>query len=150
MLKLYIAGPMSGFPQFNYPAFNATAEAVRAMGHEAMNPAEMDDPATQEDCLASEDGTFTPEGTIGGKTWGDLLAKDVKLIADEVDGIVLLDRWTMSRGARLEAFICLSCKKPVYKIMRDNELVEMDPDDIADMCAYHVVGSQGDVTRYGG
>ena len=33
MTRIYIAGPMSGLPELNYPAFNAMAERLRAHGH---------------------------------------------------------------------------------------------------------------------
>lgn len=44
MKKIYIAGPMSGMKDFNYPAFNAEAKALREAGHHVENPAENPDP----------------------------------------------------------------------------------------------------------
>jgi len=38
-MKIYIAGPMSGLPEFNYPAFHAADAELRALGHETLNPA---------------------------------------------------------------------------------------------------------------
>ena len=33
MKRIYIAGPMTGLPEFNYPAFNAEAARLRKLGH---------------------------------------------------------------------------------------------------------------------
>lgn len=40
MRRLYLAGPMTGLPDFNYPAFHAAAAAWRAAGWTVANPAE--------------------------------------------------------------------------------------------------------------
>lgn len=40
MPRIYIAGPMTGLPEFNYPAFDAAAAAWRAKGWDVENPAE--------------------------------------------------------------------------------------------------------------
>jgi hypothetical protein len=40
MKRLYLSGPMSDFPDNNYPAFNAAAAALRAAGYHVENPAE--------------------------------------------------------------------------------------------------------------
>lgn len=37
---LYLAGPMTGLPEFNHPAFNAAAQALRLAGYRVFNPAE--------------------------------------------------------------------------------------------------------------
>ena len=40
MRRLYLAGPMTGMPEYNFPAFHAAAAEWRAMGWEVNNPAE--------------------------------------------------------------------------------------------------------------
>ena len=44
--RVYIAGPMTGLPEFNFPAFNAAAKAWREHGWEVSNPAESFDGRT--------------------------------------------------------------------------------------------------------
>ena len=39
--KIYIAGPMRGLPDFNYPKFNYYAAIYRSVGWEVENPAEI-------------------------------------------------------------------------------------------------------------
>ena len=104
----YLAGPMTGIPQFNYPLFLETAEYLRGEGLLIHNPVEMDDPAVRDEAMKSEDGILH-EGTIGGLTWGQILAEDIKYVADECHSIILLTNWEHSRGARLEAFMAVTC-----------------------------------------
>jgi hypothetical protein len=104
--KIYIAGPMSYVPRFNFPAFDEAAALLRRHGIDAVSPAELDDPEDRKRAMASEDGM---PGSSNG-TWGDYIARDVKLIADSgVTGIAFLSGWQRSRGAKLEAFIGILC-----------------------------------------
>lgn len=112
--KVYIAGPMTGLPQFNIPAFDRMAKRLRAAGLEVVSPAELDSDAVRAYALASPDGKLDPTNKIAGETWGDMLSRDVKIISDEVEGIVVLPGWEKSRGARLEAFVALLCSKPIF------------------------------------
>lgn len=139
MTRLYIAGPMSGLPQFNFPAFYAAAEALRAQGYDVVSPAELDDAEDKGAAMASPDGNMAEVK----KTWGDFLARDVKLLADGVervvdpepnangevrgvrlpiDAIAFLPGWQKSKGAKLEAFVGVLGGKQFFTI----EQVEVD------------------------
>ena len=92
-MKLYIAGPMTGLPEFNYPAFYRAAEELHAAGFETLNPAR-------------------PDGREGCKSWLDFMRAGIRDVAD-CDGIALLPGWGDSRGASLEAHIARSLDLPV-------------------------------------
>lgn len=81
-MNVYIAGPMSGLPDFNYPAFFKAAEKLRAAGLEVENPAENPPP---------------PDGA----GWLGYMRMSLVQIS-KVDGIALLPGWQGSRGAALE------------------------------------------------
>lgn len=38
--RIYLAGPMTGLPEFNYPAFHAEAARLRGLGYQVENPAD--------------------------------------------------------------------------------------------------------------
>lgn len=105
MARVYVCGPMTNLPQFNYPAFDRATAELRAAGHEVTSPAELDDPETRRAALASPDGA-PGTGSHCGETWGDFLARDVKLLADgDLEEIRVIAGWPRSRGARLETFV---------------------------------------------
>lgn len=83
-MKLYIAGPMTGLPDFNYPAFYKAAEQLTAAGYQVENPAEN-----------------KVEGTA---SWLAYMRLSLVQIS-RVDGIALLPGWRNSKGARLEEHI---------------------------------------------
>jgi hypothetical protein len=106
---------MTYIPQYNFPLFDSYAASLRAVGHDVISPAELDDPADRASALASPDGAPQTAHHFG-KTWGDFLARDVKLLADGgIEGIVVLPGWERSRGARLETFVGNAmCGLPVF------------------------------------
>lgn len=102
-MKWYLAGPMSNIPQFNIPAFDEAASELRSKGYDVLSPAELDSPEVREAALKSETGARGDVESI--ETWGDMLARDVKIISDDVGGIIFLPDWYKSQGARLEAYV---------------------------------------------
>lgn len=92
-MKLYLAGPMTGYPDFNYPAFNTSASALRAQGHEVINPAENDNGDTS-------------------KPWSYYMRQDIQHVLS-VEAIALLPGWQKSRGATLETTIAAALDLPL-------------------------------------
>ena len=127
--KWYLAGPMTGVPQFNFPLFiKATAE-LRDNGYTIWTPAELDSPDVQKAALASPTGDQDDVNDI--ETWGDMLARDVKLITDELDGVVFLPNWQKSKGARLEAFVGLLTGKDFGRYVSETGQIErMTPETV--------------------
>lgn len=104
-MKVYIAGPMTGRPNFGFPVFDAMAVDLRERGYDVVSPAELDDPEFRARVMAP--GVTGKEPALLG-AWGDCLARDVKLITDGgIEGIVLMYDWHKSRGAKLEAYVGL-------------------------------------------
>jgi len=87
-MAVYIAGPMTGLPDFNYPAFRAVAAALRARGLEVKSPTEV-----------SDDGP--PADYTAEMPYGYYLRRSLRMLLD-CDEVVLLPGWEQSRGARLE------------------------------------------------
>lgn len=84
MKRIYISGAMSGIPEHNFPAFNAEAARLRALGYEVVNPAEVN-----------------PDVAL---SWHECLRQDIKLLCD-CDTLALLPGWEHSQGAHLELHI---------------------------------------------
>jgi len=88
--RIYITGPMSGHPGFNYDAFDRAEEQLAESGQEPVSPA---DP-TQ---LDQDD----PDELAPGVSYEDCLAQAVEKLLS-ADAVALLPGWEDSHGARLE------------------------------------------------
>ena len=117
-MKWYLAGPMSGIAQFNIPAFDEATTRLREFGYDVTSPVELDSDEVREAALASKTGKSEDVTRI--ETWGSMLARDVRLITDEMDGIILLPDWELSRGAKLEAYVGLLTDKQFASYRRSN------------------------------
>src|ERR1700692_1729160 len=100
-MKLYLAGPMRGIPDFNFPAFHEAAAQLRAMGHEVFSPAEKDI-ENHGDIFASKDGNES-DAEKHGFNLRDALGMDLAYICGHADGVALLDGWERSKGAVAES-----------------------------------------------
>lgn len=78
-MKIYIAGPMTGLPDYNRPAFNAAAKILSQSGETVLNPAVLPDGMKHEEymtiCLA---------------------------MVEVCDTVMLLPGWEKSVGAQME------------------------------------------------
>jgi hypothetical protein len=81
MNRVYIAGPMSGLPDLNYPAFDEAAKRLRDLGHHVENPAE------------------NPTPRCG--SWSGYMRLAIAQLVT-CDEIHMLPGWGQSRGALIE------------------------------------------------
>ena len=90
MAKIYIAGPISGLPNFNRDAFNAEAHRLLGLGHVPLNPAVLPDGLEHHEYMA--------------------ICKPMVEIADEVH---MLPGWEHSKGAMMEHGWASAMDKPI-------------------------------------
>ncbi len=83
-MRAYIAGPLTGIEDLNFPLFQRVAAALRAKGIDAVNPAEIN-----------------PDPSAG---WQACMKADLAQLVT-CDAVVMLPRWQFSRGARLESHV---------------------------------------------
>jgi hypothetical protein len=86
-MKIYLAGPMTGYEDLNFPLFHSTTAALRAAGHEVINPAEI--------------------GQVDGWSWEDYMRADLAAVLT-VECVATLLGWSQSRGAMLEVHVARS------------------------------------------
>lgn len=87
---VYIAGPMSGLPEYNRPAFHAEALHQQQKGHVVLNPAILPDGLTQQQYMQ--------------------ICCPMVMMADEV---IMLPAWINSQGATAEFNLAMKCGKVI-------------------------------------
>lgn len=92
--RIYLAGPMTGHSEHNFPAFREAASRLEAAGWEVVNPAD----------------------NFGGRT--DLpresyLRADVALLL-QCDTVAVLPGWETSLGAKLEYLLARELQMPIF------------------------------------
>lgn len=99
--RVYLAGPMSGLAEHNFPLFHRVAAELRERGHTVFNPAENDD-----------GGQRRPRSFY--------MRLDVPALLDS-DAVVLLPDWQKSRGANLEVWLAIDLGLPIYRMESDGD-----------------------------
>lgn len=102
-MNIYLAGPMRGIPEFNFPAFHAGAAKLREQGHTVFSPAEHDIERHGTDISK---GNATGDEKIAAEQHGfnlrEALGADLAWICKHADAVALLPGWENSKGARAE------------------------------------------------
>ncbi len=91
MISVYVAGPMSGLPHYNFPEFNKTTDSLRMMGYEVFNPAEHEMP-----------------------TYKENLEIDLSWICRFATHMYMLKGWEHSPGARAEHAVATALKLEIW------------------------------------
>lgn len=94
-MKVYIAGPMTGLPDYNRPAFHEAAHLLAGRGHFPLNPADV---TLNEAAL-----------------WLDYMRATTRLLT-QADAVCVLPGWEKSRGACVEVLWARGCGIPVLDL----------------------------------
>ena len=102
-MKLYIAGPMTGYDDLNFPAFHQAKARLIEAGYEVVSPADRGG---------------------GEMSWAEYMKLDLKDMLD-CDGIALLPGWEDSTGAGIEVDLGEILEMPNHDVDSWIELKEV-------------------------
>lgn len=108
----YMAGPMSGLPDYNYPAFTENCAVLRGYGIKILSPHEEPWPPLADEMTKNH-------------LWDYMMAATRELL-ERADGIILIPGWCWNKGALKELDIVREAYLPVwYYEPYSGQLVDM-------------------------
>lgn len=96
MTTIYVAGPITGLPEFNYPAFRSAGGQLERRGFAVLNPVDAE----------KHNDTGRPQ------QWDWYMRHALRMVL-EADALALLPGWEKSAGATLEFYVATALKLDV-------------------------------------
>jgi hypothetical protein len=132
MRRIYLSGPMTGLPDYNYPAFNAEAARLRALGYTLENPAENPLPADA--------------------PWHMCMRDAIRQMLT-CDTVAFLPGWQVSRGANVEIELAGHLRMAVIQssgiVMPQEDVVSNQAKRLSECPAERLAVCRGDVPPRG-
>lgn len=107
--RWYLGGPMTGYDEFNYPAFAHAEEFL-----------------TNEWGLKIRSAHKVDMTGVENPEWDDYMKRTVRMLL-ECDGAIFLQGWPQSKGARVEMDVAIDLGYPIYQFMQDELLTQLIP-----------------------
>lgn len=106
-MRIYIAGPMTGLPNYNFEAFDIARDRLLAWPGDmtVVSPADMDR------SLGIEPDA---EGKIENFNYTDAMRRCCLVLCDDVDAIYMLNGWNASKGARAERSLSIALGHQIF------------------------------------
>lgn len=98
---IYLAGPMRGYKDHNYPEFARVTQILRNRGYKVFSPAEANP-------------------LVDKKSYKDCMLVDINAVINKCESIVCLPGWRKSLGANTEVLVGHACGKEVCEIETNN------------------------------
>ena len=106
-MKVYIAGPMRGYPHLNFPAFDKAKELWQNLGHNVVTPADLDR------AMGMDPFRDNPEQFNDPIFLRRAISLDIEIIKT-VDAIALLNGWQHSAGVAVELVLAQFLSLEIY------------------------------------
>lgn len=126
-MKIYLAGPMTGIPHFNYPAFHSAAAELRVQGHVVFSPAEHDIEMFGKD-ISNPSGSAEQATADHGFDRRAALKADLAWICDNAHAIALLPGWHLSTGAKAEHALAVALGLDIIYLPHPHSLPTSSPE----------------------
>lgn len=113
-MKLYLAGPMRGYPDFNFPAFERASGDLRSQNYLVWSPHESD---LEAEWAARQGSDYDPAtGSAGDQaaTLRFFMVVDLPAVLG-ADAIAVLDGWQASVGCQVETYCAFQSGIPVRR-----------------------------------
>jgi hypothetical protein len=122
----YLAGPMRGHDDLNFPAFHREAAWLRSQNWRVFSPAERDE----------ADEALNGDWKVNAKRGLDYFMQFDLAAVCQTDCVIAMEGWETSQGARLETMVAVELGHPVFEIQVQRltgrrKLVSVDPGHIA-------------------
>jgi hypothetical protein len=111
-MKVYVAGPMTGFPAYNHAAFAEAQARWRAAGHDVVTPFDANSRVWHRHYRRSFD-PYTDRCEYGDPLLREMFAEDVATLLS-CDAVAVLPGWERSSGVARELPIALLFKIPIH------------------------------------
>jgi hypothetical protein len=109
-VRIYVSGPMRGYPAYNAERFAEVTAKLRELGHEVWSPSE-------QEVWDTEHGP------------SKAMNLDTAIVKDWAEGVYVLDGWDRSFGARSEVTTAEWAGVPIFnRITVGGDLVQAWPD----------------------
>lgn len=102
VFKIYLAGPMTGLPNFNFPAFDYAAKKLREQGFVVFSPAERDREVYGDVIEDNKTGDIVEAVAKAKFNAAETMEADTCWICRHATAIALLPGWEKSRGVGVE------------------------------------------------
>ena len=112
MKRVYIAGPMTGYPSYNLAGFEYAAAQWKDAGYEAVTPFQSNSIVWQRHHGVDFDPT-RDTCDYGDPILGEMLLEDLATLRS-ADCMAMLSGWEKSKGAKLEMLFAQSLGRPVF------------------------------------
>lgn len=103
-LTLYLAGPMTGHPNYNYPAFHQAARDLRELGYFIVSPAEND-----------HDQPIPPPEPEHAAPHGHYVRAGLRKLL-HADAVALLPEWETSKGTSVELTVARAIGMDIHTV----------------------------------
>lgn len=102
-MRVFISGPMTGYDDFNYPAFHKAARLLRAQYQMPLSPA-------HHEITGEELDPPTPDEA---QSWEYYMRRSIRIMLS-CEAVYMLAGWEDSRGARFEHHIAKQLNMTIH------------------------------------